>query len=265
MSHTLHNGLIHVLNRCGVLARFSVTAVSNGLQIPIINGLGYSLLRNAEPWLDATLARLLSVRPGVFLDVGVNIGQTLIKVVHADPAREYWGFEPNPSAIAYATALKELNHLARVHLVCVALSCRGGTARLSLASDEDTTASMIEGFRPAEFYRRHQTVAIVPGDDVVEDENIGAVSIVKIDVEGAEVEVLRGLHRTILRDRPFILCEVLPVYDETTAIGQMRRKRSDEIQRLLHEMDYELVRLMPDGSSVPLRTIETHADLNLSN
>ena len=52
---------------------------------------------NDEPNVLRVIERLLQ-RPGVFVDVGANLGQTLGKVLHADRARAYIGFEPQLAA-----------------------------------------------------------------------------------------------------------------------------------------------------------------------
>ena len=46
------------------------------------------------------------------------------------------------------------------------------------------------------------------GDSVLEELGVGKVDIMKVDVEGFEAAVLRGLHDRIHRDRPAILTEI---------------------------------------------------------
>lgn len=46
-------------------------------------------------------------------------------------------------------------------------------------------------------------------DAYVEARQIKNISLMKIDVEGFEMRVLQGARRTILRDRPLIVCEVI--------------------------------------------------------
>ena len=59
--------------------------------IPIIRGLGVQHLKKAEPWMDELMEKLLSQRDdGIFVDVGVNIGQTLLKLRSVCPEMEYF-------------------------------------------------------------------------------------------------------------------------------------------------------------------------------
>ena len=99
----------------------------------------------------------------------------------------------------------------------------------------------------------------------MEDLGINSVSVLKIDVEGAEVEVLDGLRKTIAEKRPFIICEILPVGDDESKVGKMRRKRTDAVTTLLSSLKYEILRQLDDGTCLPLKKIETHDDLGLCN
>lgn len=53
-----------------------------------------------EPWLDAVYQTVLRCREGAFLDVGANIGQTMLKILALDTTRQYVGFEPQVSRCA---------------------------------------------------------------------------------------------------------------------------------------------------------------------
>jgi hypothetical protein len=99
------------------------------------------------------------------------------------------------------------------------------------------------------------------GDEVIQELGVTAISVLKIDVEGAELDVLRGLANTINRFSPFILCEILPVYDEATEIGRMRRSRTDGVVSFLQGQGYRFARVSHDGKTAPLTDIETHGDL----
>ena len=74
---------------------FSVAARvgERSLKIPILLGRGYQNLQIGEAWLYRAFAKVLAARAGAFVDVGVNLGQTLIKVKLIDPKRQYVGFD----------------------------------------------------------------------------------------------------------------------------------------------------------------------------
>jgi hypothetical protein len=56
---------------------------------------------------------------------------------------------------------------------------------------------------------------------------------IKIDVEGAEMEVFDDLSKSLDTHRPLIVCTILRVKNEDAAIQAMRRERSNAVQSLL--------------------------------
>lgn len=61
-----------------------------------------------EPYLIPVIERLLKAHPGPFLNVGVNVGQTLAKGLSIDCDRKYIGFEPQIACCYEVTALRAL-------------------------------------------------------------------------------------------------------------------------------------------------------------
>jgi hypothetical protein len=86
----------------------------------------------------------------------------------------------------------------------------------------------------------------------------------KIDVEGGELDVLNGFRRTVQRDRPLIVCEVLPVYDPTSPIGAFRLERQGRLESLFEELDYDIARVGAHGLE-PVDSFGIHGDLSLVN
>jgi FkbM family methyltransferase len=233
------------------------------INLPIIGGVGYDNLAGYEPWLDHVIKTLFDIREGSFVDVGVNLGQTLLKFVKYGDGRDYYGFEPNNLCFAYAEDLKNVNNLKNVNIFPVGLSDSDMLAQLFLRSGYDSAASMISGFRPPEQYSASKHIAVFKGDEIFENLIKGPVCILKVDVEGAELEVFAGLRNTIGRFRPFIICEILPVYEEESTIGKTRRDRTNRMLDLISVTSYKIFRLLHNGKAVSLDTIETHSDLEL--
>ena len=78
-------------------------------KIPIIKGLGLNYFEPSEIWMYSLLKTLLEIKEGLFIDVGINIGQTLIYLRSVNSFIEYMGFEPNPNCIFYLNYLIEEN------------------------------------------------------------------------------------------------------------------------------------------------------------
>ena len=245
---------------------FSVDATVGGhsLRIPVVLGRGYQNLQIGEAWLFRAFAKVLGLRPGAFVDVGVNLGQTLIKVKLIDPDRAYYGFEPNPQCSQYVNELIRLNGFQDCTLVPVGLSSEASVATLFAKNDAvDPSASLVPGFRSADRYARRQFVPVFAGDALLRD--VDRIALLKIDVEGGELDVIAGLRDTLARCTPTVFCEILPVFDETTENGRFRKRRQDELLAHLHSLGYIVFRMMQDETIVELPAIDTHGDLALTN
>jgi FkbM family methyltransferase len=242
-------------------ARFS----GRGIRVPLAGGVGFDNLRPTEHWMDHLLPALLRDREGAFVDVGVNVGQTLIKLRRIDSARPYIGFEPNPVCYAYTQKLIAENGFEHCTLVPVGLSDAARIVSFHMRSDADVGASTVDGFR--KFRDEPHHVRIVPvftGDEMLERLGNPEAALLKVDVEGAELEVLKGFERT-LAARPLVLCEILPLFSEDGPKGRFRKPRQDALLAFMRHAGYSLYRILPDATALPLQQIEVHRDPALTN
>lgn len=215
------------------------------------------------------LAKVLRKQPGVFMDVGVNLGQTLVKAKAIEPAREYLGFEPNPLCVSYVQNLIRENRFENTTLVPVGLFTENRVLGLDLFSESgtDSAASLISGFRPGEKIHSRVFVPVFAFDSLAELFGEKTVGVVKIDVEGAELEVIKSLMNVIKRDHPVFLMEVLPVYSEENIF---RKTRQDELESLFKNEGYRIFRVRKNESgrfsSVdPIEEIGIHSDIGMSD
>jgi FkbM family methyltransferase len=257
------------LHRRGVLWRANFTVAGQladrPLRVPLQFGAGWEHLRMAEVWLFRGLERVMRGRPGAFVDVGVNNGHTLVKLKAVDPAREYIGFEPNAHCLHYTEQLITVNRFTRCTLVPVGLSNQTGIMKLLMSLDADPSATIVEGFREPDRYARAVPVPVFVGDDVLETLGVTEVAVVKIDVEGGELDVMEGLRGTLRRSSPYVFCEVLPVFDQHSDMGRFRLRRQTQLQALLAEAGYAIFRIYFDTTVEALDEFGIHADMTRSN
>ena len=95
---------------------------------------------------------------------------------------------------------------------------------------------------------RKREVQTVTLDSFLMERQVGPVDLVKLDIEGTEAQALRGMAVTLRRDRPSIVCEVLP--------GD---QRGEELAALLCPLGYLFYHLTPRGP-LPARDIEGHPE-----
>jgi FkbM family methyltransferase len=154
-------------------------------------------------------ACLSSVRPGdIVLDVGAYVG--LYTVLLAKAVGDQGcvvAFEPHTETYVHLQDNVKLNGLTNVRAIRVALGDRCARASLYLSQNPLHCKLM----RPRGTETCFQTVEVLEGDEVVAQERLGVPRAVKIDVEGHEHAVLRGLRRTLSEPAcQLVACEVHP-------------------------------------------------------
>ena len=231
-------------------------------------------MASRELWLDAAFRAVFRWREGAFLDVGANIGQTMLKVLALDRARQYVGFEPQISCSSVIQQFIDDNDLKNCTILPFGLFTENRTLKIQLHGGEyDSSASLIESFRPSTFYKSYRYVCVRRGDDVVAELNLPSVAAVKIDVEGAELEVIEGLINTIRRDQPFIIFEVLNSYLAMTGeklddqVIEFRARRIQKVETLLHGEGYDIYHVLAGNVLHRVDRIKpaVSADLALTN
>ncbi len=159
------------------------------------------------PVLQPIVRQTLRYLPpaGVLVDVGANTGVFVEEVLKCRDCTTY-AFEPVPE---YARRCAErLAGRTNVHVVPAALSDAYGKVDLWMDTDNLGWNTMIRSKKEEQM---HPIVACaVRFDDYAEQYGVNRIDVIKIDVEGAEFRVLRGMRRTLerLAVKPVILLEI---------------------------------------------------------
>lgn len=180
------------------------------------------------------------LKPGmVFFDIGANFGQyTLFGAKCVGPNGKVHSFEPSNRMFAELTFNVGINGFSDICILNnVALSNKEGIARLSkyengcevygsLGNQNRLSDSFILG------YEEVKTVTI---DSYIQRHNINHVDFVKMDIEGAELLVLKGANELLNRaDSPTIVLEMADI--NTDGFGY----KAIEIWDYLENLDYSL-------------------------
>lgn len=153
-----------------------------------------------------------ALRPGdTFVDVGANVGMiSLLASRLVGPAGRVVSFEPNPVVYQRLRGHIDANRLGElVTTHNMALGERDETLTLRVPTQHTglaTLGQVREEFRDQ--VSAEYSVAVKRGDEVLAGPSPGEVFI-KIDVEGFECSVLRGLEGVIRARRPAIVTEAI--------------------------------------------------------
>jgi FkbM family methyltransferase len=181
---------------------------------------------------------------GAIYDVGANCGWFAVRAARA--GRPVRAFEPVP-----ATADVAERNLARIagadaRVVRAAVAEAAGTATIHLYSSSGNNSLHERTLPPGHPLRRTGAleVPVVRLDDLVGRPGFPPPALIKIDVEGAELAVLRGARETLALHRPSVVLE----WAESTSrdAGHPRA----EIVEELRAAGYTCLAVAPDGGLV---------------
>ncbi|CAL1240546.1 FkbM family methyltransferase [Candidatus Methylocalor cossyra] len=189
------------------------------------------LLRSQKPHEeDFLFFRNFCDEPTLFLDIGGNVGNSALSVLFVCPNWRVVSFEPNPSLSYFMERVSEVFAERQAHFTYypVGLGAESGEVDLYIPKVDDWLvigeASIIrEHFQDAVVRTRlssysasgqwsliKTTISIVTFDSFLAEHPIlGAEKriVVKIDVEGAEVAVLKGMEGFIQKHWPLFMIE----------------------------------------------------------
>jgi FkbM family methyltransferase len=167
----------------------------------------------------------------VVVDIGANVGAWVVWLSEKRPGLRGTSYEPDPQAAAYLRRNLELNGLAdRVDVHEEAVSDHTGTARLFQAQPGDGASSLRSVSHAVEF-ERESVVSTVSFDDAVARIE-GDISLVKIDCEGAEYDIVEASSPEAWSRVKRVVVEYHPAPAE----------KLDALRARLRELGYEVVR-----------------------
>lgn len=183
------------------------------------------------------LSFLVPGRVGIerLVDVGANIGQ--VAIAAAALGVDCLAVEPDPKSYVLLCEALRANGLANVRPIHAAASDRTGV--LTLVGDS-AWAHVVEEAEPDPGGVR---VPALPLDTLLPLHGFDSPDLIKVDAEGHEAAVLRGLETTISRSRPLLIVE-----SNTWMLGGTGPARS--LLEWLEDLGYALYLFMPDGSAV---------------
>ncbi|WP_158091516.1 FkbM family methyltransferase [Bradyrhizobium canariense] len=164
---------------------------------------------------------LLNMQPdlaGAFVDVGANIG--LYTTRYAPSFERTFAIEANPATFHILQANVAMARSPHVEALCIGASNRTGSAEIHVAQNGMLGWSSLSA---------RDDLATYPVSiklDLLDNILSGArprIALMKIDIEGHELEALEGSFGTIQKDGPIILFEALSPDAAKASINLLRR------------------------------------------
>jgi FkbM family methyltransferase len=179
-----------------------------------------------------------AVKPGmVVMDVGAQVGQYTL--LAAGLGARVHSFEADPQTFATLKTNVDRNRLTRVQLNHCAVTDHEGTAQFFAGPAHQTGTG---GLHAPESSTRSYLVPCLSLDEYAKGQGIEHVDLIKIDVEGAEMEVLRGAREILSRSRkPTLVVEYAE--DHQQAMGSS----TAHLTELLRSFGYNILRIEDHG------------------
>jgi FkbM family methyltransferase len=184
------------------------------------------------------------LRPGdCVIDIGANVGYyTMVAAKLVGPAGCVHAFEASPRTAAWLVANAALNPGANIHVHIHAVTDRCGETQFFTAAPDRTGYSSIRDL--GEQATAVATVPTISLDSILSE--LPPTRLVKIDVEGAELLVLRGMRGLIERDQPHFILELDDAF--LRELGASAREQCE----FLTSLGYELCRIVARGALEPV-------------
>jgi len=182
------------------------------------------------------------LRPGsVFIDIGANIGYFSIMAARQCSSCTVVAFEPVKELFEEMKANILLNDIPNIIPLDYAAGDKEEERTIFLSGSENRGMSSLQ--KPENYMGKTQQVKVVSIDEWFSRSGLKKVDLIKIDVEGNEPAVLKGMESVIKKFRPVLIMEVNP---ETLLLFKWTVR---DIDLLVREMGYESKLLTNKGAA----------------
>jgi FkbM family methyltransferase len=160
--------------------------------------------------LERSIFLKLSQDVRIVLDVGANIGlYTLMIAGKSAWNGKVYAVEASPQEFKKLSAVVSKNRLKNVELINAAAGHEEG----SILFEESLVGygalnRIVDSKDPIRDGSRRISIPVISLDRILKNEEYGAVGLVKLDVEGSEIQVLKGMKNILRSGRPTILIEM---------------------------------------------------------
>lgn len=196
-----------------------------------------------------------TVKPGMtVIDIGANLGYyALLEAKRVGPTGRVYAIEPVERN--YNVLLKniELNRAKNIIPFEFAVGAEKGVKTMQLSKRSNHGAIFTTIPHSDLFYRYRKICAdgeaevnVITLDDFVKEQGIDRVDLIRMDLEGYEVEAIKGMWETIERFKPMIFMEL-----HYPAFADLRIY--DNFLLDILEKGYRVARLASEGKELPLR------------
>jgi FkbM family methyltransferase len=191
----------HYLYRKGTMREIRVDGIR--MIVDVSDYIGHYYLFGFRDPAQANLFALCKEHFNV-MDIGANIGFTVLKLATRASRGKVIGFEPDPVNFSFSSRNLALNGFDNAKVLNIGLGASEGEVRMEVTSAGNRGGNRISATAAG----TGDKVKIRRLDSLFPELNIASLDLVKIDVEGYELHVLNGGEQTIRKHKPVLFVEV---------------------------------------------------------
>jgi FkbM family methyltransferase len=199
---------------------------------------------------EPLLINYLLKKEEAFFDVGAHHGEFIYYALKKLPAQNIYAFEPNRTQYS-----KLVKIFKRVNIFDLGLSNLNGTLEFKIPIINGKTVTTRGTLKTNYVEKEEQKhillrIKVRTIDSFVEEHGINNLGLIKVDVEGAEMDVIEGAKKTIQRDKPNLILEL-----EKRHLGGSIVSSIQKIKDLGYECYYF------DFSGLKIRKLDENPDI----
>ena len=181
------------------------------------------------------------LKPGdVFLDIGANIGYFSLLAATKEASSTVVAFEPVKELFDKLQENVSLNKVKNVIAINAALGEINEEKEIFLSGPDNLGMS---SFQPSEnFSGKAEKVKVLCVDDWFKTFGLSKIDLIKIDTEGSELAVIKGMKQVLSQFKPLIIVELNP---ETLAMFKLT---SQDILDYLNNLNFDAFIILDSGA-----------------
>lgn len=221
------------------------------MKVDISKSMGAAIYwRGAHDWAPIFVLGKILKKGQTIIDVGANQGEySLWAVKQAGPNGRIIAFEPMDGLFGQLKTNFSLNPGYQKALIPVKTGLSDKPGQLNLYGKEGDNEGVNTMFPTESHTVLIQKIKLDTLDNQLNLMNTGSVDLIKVDVEGAELQVLKGALNTLKKHKPYLMIEI---NREACLAGGYE---PEEIFELLRPLGYTFEKIGLRGKRVPVNQV----------
>lgn len=203
---------------------------------------GYLHLGESNP-LETYVFRKIVNPDDIVIDVGAHLGWYTVNCAQViGNGGTVYAFEPNPGVASWLTDNCRRNGLTNVRIERIALADKNGTTDFFVGGSDSLGSLKLVNAKRSNLERVHRIkVPLRTLDSYVKDKDFHRLKLIKVDAEGADLEVLKGAEKLLRKFHPYLIVEVYGLTWNTDV------HRDKEILKYLEKLGYKAYAFIKGG------------------